>query len=212
MWFLPPKVKPDWSAAEAHLRAADPIIAGIVDRVGPCTLVPLGKFPGNAFMILCQSIFTQQISTAVATVLFARFRKLFPRSRPTPELTLTLADDQLRSVGLSRQKMAYIRDLARHFVDGRLTLRQFPRMDDEAIIAALTDVHGIGRWTAEMFLMFVMVRPDVLPVDDLGIQKNLAKAYNKRHPLKKKQMLALTELWRPYRTVGSWYLWRMTEA
>lgn len=211
MWFVRPKTLPDWSVAEAHLARVDPTMRDIIPRVGPCQLAPLGKFPGNAFLILCQSIFTQQISTAVAAVLFARFRAMFPRKRPRPELVLAMSDEQLRSAGLSRQKMAYIRDLATHFVDGRLPLRNFPQMCDEEIIDALTDVHGIGRWTAEMFLMFVLVRPDVLPVDDLGIRKNMATAYRLQDPTAK-DLRTLGEPWRPWRTVASWYIWQMTEG
>lgn len=211
MWYSNPNTPPDWSVAQEHLSAADPVMRDIIARVGPCMLTPLGRFPGNALKMLCQSIFSQQISTAAAKAIFTRFRALFPRQKPTPELILKLTDGQMRDVGLSRQKIAYLRDLATHFADGRIPLRKFPQMTDEEIIGRLTDVHGIGRWTAEMFLMFVMVRPDVLPVDDLGIQKNMAAAYGKRHPMKKKRMAALAEAWQPWRTVACWYLWRMTE-
>ena len=211
MWYRSPKDLPDWTAAEAHLRAADARLGAVVERIGPCRLVPLGRYPSDSFLTLCKALFSQQISSAVAAVLFARFRGLFPRKRPIPELVLKLTDEQLRSCGLSRQKMAYVRDLAQHFADGRIPLQDFPHMDDEAIIESLTAVHGIGRWTAEMFLMFVLVRPDVLPVDDLGIQKNMAAVLGKRHPLKKKRMIQFAEPWRPYRTVACWYLWRMTD-
>jgi DNA-3-methyladenine glycosylase II len=211
MWYSNPNTPPDWSVAQKHLSNADPVMARIIARVGPCMLTPLGTFPGNSLRVLCQSIFSQQISSAAAKAIMLRFLALFPRKKPTPELILKLSDQQMKGVGLSRQKIAYLRDLAAHFADGRIPLKKFPAMDDEAIIDALTDVQGIGRWTAEMFLMFVMVRPDILPVDDLGIQKNMALAYGKRHPLKRKRMEKIAEPWRPWRTVASWYLWKMTE-
>ena len=198
---------PDWAPAERHL-SRDPVLRDVIARVGPCTLHPRRDY----FVVLCQSIFTQQIATSVATVLFARFRNLFPGRRPTPERVLELLSaghtDQLRGCGISRQKHAYLLDLAQHFVDGRIPTRRLGRMDDEAVIATLTNVKGIGRWTAEMFLIFTLNRPDVLPVDDLGLVEGVRRVYGLDARPKPKEVIPMAERWRPWRTVATWYLWR----
>ena len=211
MWTPHPKTPPDWSRAQTHLAAADPVMRLLIAQVGPCLHAPLGVFPRSAFPTLCKSIFSQQISTAAAASILARFRTLFPHRRPTPALVLKLTDTQLRSVGLSRQKVAYLRDLAQHFVDGRLPLQKFPTMTDDQIIAALTAVHGIGVWTAEMFLMFVLVRPDIFPLGDLGIRRTMTSTYRLTDP-KLSHLRKIAEPWRPYRTIACWYLWQSTEA
>src|SRR5687768_16319430 len=174
MWFSQDS-EDNWLEAQAHLRAASPELARLIALVGPCTLAPRRDY----FVVLCKTIFTQQISTAEATTLFGRFRDLFPRRRPTPGLVLELlgrgaadpgAAAVLRACGLSRLKASYLADLALHFRDGRIPTRRLASMDDEAVIEALVGVRGIGRWTAEMFLIFTLNRPDVLPVDDLGLR------------------------------------------
>jgi len=179
-------------------------MAGIIDRVGHCTLRPRRDY----FVALCQAIFAQQVSTAVASTLFGRFRTLFAAGRPTPGRVLQLSDQCLRSVGLSRQKAVYIRDLALHFADGRIPTRRFARMDDQAIIRSLLAVKGIGRWTAEMFLIFVLNRPDLLPVDDLGIRKSVQTFYGLPDLPDAEALLRLADPWRPWRTIATWYLWR----
>ena len=180
----------------------------IIRAVGPCTLAPRRDY----FVVLCKAIFTQQISTAVATVLFGRFRDLFPQRRPTPTLVLEALTSRpievIRHCGLSRQKAAYIQDLARHFVDNRIPTRKLARMDDEAVIDALVNVNGIGRWTAEMFLIFTLNRPDVLPVDDLGLRVGVGNLFGLKERPKPKEVIALAEPWRPYRSIATWYLWR----
>jgi len=210
MWFNPPDNSPDWSAAVRHLRRADPLLRHVIARVGPCTLFPRRDY----FVALCQAIYTQQISTAIATILFDRFRDHFPRRRPTPERALELlgrGDEQvLRRCGLSRQKRAYLIDLSRRFVDGSIPVRRLGRMNDEAVIAALVEVKGIGRWTAEMFLIFVLNRPDVLPVDDLGLREGVRILYGLAERPGGKLVTELAEKWRPWRTVATWYLWRGT--
>src|SRR5687767_12772044 len=177
MWFETPSNAPNWSQAVKHLKR-DPVMRQIIARVGPCTLHPRRDY----FVVLCKSIFTQQISTVVATTLFGRFRDLFPMRRPTPPLVvkaLTNGDDEtLRRCGLSRQKRAYVLGLAAHFAAGRVPTRRFARMTDEQIIDSLVEVKGIGRWTAEMFLIFVLNRPDVLPVDDLGLREGARRFYD----------------------------------
>jgi DNA-3-methyladenine glycosylase II len=192
----------------ARLSRADPKLARVIRRVGPCTLAPRRDY----FVVLCKAIFTQQISTAVATVLFGRFRDLFPQRRPTPALVLEALRrqpaDVIRHCGLSRQKAVYIQDLAQHFVDGRIPTRRLTRMDDEAVIEALVNVNGIGRWTAEMFLIFVLNRPDVLPVDDLGLREGVREIYKLPERPGAKLLTAMGEKWRPWRTVATWYVWR----
>jgi 3-methyladenine DNA glycosylase/8-oxoguanine DNA glycosylase len=211
MWYNTPKNRPDWAAAEAHLAGADPKLGAVIRRIGPCGLAPLGRFPGDAFVVLAKALFSQQISSGAAAAIWGRYRGLFPRRRPTAVGTLGLSDAVLREVGLSRQKVDYLRDLAGHFDGKRLPLKRFPQMTDDEIVAALTEIHGIGRWTAEMFLMFVLVRPDVFPVADLGIQKSVAAVWGLEHPVGKERLVGIAERWRPFRTVACWYLWRMSD-
>jgi len=209
MWFDSATAQPDWKAGERHLCRVDPVLRAIIKKVGPCTLHRRRDY----FVVLCQSIFSQQISVAVAATLFKRFRNQFPRQRPTParviELLTKLQQQNLTGYGLSRQKMAYVLDLARHFESGKLKTRDFTRLDDEQIIEALTDVKGIGRWTAEMFLIFVLNRPDVYPVDDLGLRKSVQRAYGLAEIPTVKKLHELAEGWKPYRSLATWYLWRM---
>lgn len=197
-----------WDEAVRHLAKADPALRNVIAKVGPCTLAPRRDY----FVVLCKAIFTQQISTAVATVLFGRFRELFPLRRPTPALVLKALDEQpaevMRRCGLSRQKAAYLRDLALHFVDNRIPTRRLASMDDEAVIEALVNVKGIGRWTAEMFLIFTLNRPDVLPTDDLGLQEGVREIRRLEARPTKKEVAELCDSWRPWRTVGTWYTWR----
>jgi DNA-3-methyladenine glycosylase II len=179
----------------------------IIRRVGPCTLAPRRDY----FVKLCQSIYSQQISTKVAATLFKRFRQRFANRRPTPSAVLeflTSDDEMIRSVGLSRQKRLYLHDLATHFANGHVKTRRFAAMADEAIIEALTPIKGIGRWTVEMFLIFCLNRPDVYPIDDFGVRKGIQLAYGLPEMPGKKAMLEIGERWRPYRTIASWYLWR----
>jgi len=201
----------DWSKARRHLSRIDPVMKQIIRRVGPCTLAPRRDY----FVKLCQSIYNQQISTVVARVLFKRFRDRFANRRPTPKAVLEfLAEDEevIRSVGLSRQKRSYLHDLATHFVNGHVKTRRFATMEDEAIIEALTPIKGIGRWTVEMFLIFCLNRPDVWPIDDLGVRKGVQVAYGLAEIPGKAEMIEMGERWRPYRTVASWYLWRSLDS
>ena len=208
MWFEQHNGKPDWRPAARHLCDVDPVLGRIIRKVGPCTLAPRRDY----FVVLCKAIFTQQISTAVAAVLFGRFRDLFPQRRPTPALVLEALcrepAEVIRRCGLSRQKAAYIQDLAQHFVDNRIPTRRLARMDDEAVIEALVNVKGIGRWTAEMFLIFVLNRPDVLPVDDLGLREGVRAIYGLPDRPGAKVLTQQGEKWRPWRSVATWYVWR----
>lgn len=207
MWFENPKVCPQWADAARHLSKADPRIGRLIDRVGPCTL----RRRKDYFVTLAHSIFSQQISTKVARVLFARFRKLFPAGRPTPQRVLDLLSKNpqaARQCGLSRQKEEYLIDLARHFVAGEIPTRRFSRMVDQQIIDSLVRVKGVGRWTAEMFLIFVLNRPDVLPVDDFGLRKAIQNLLKLKELPKPGQCVEYGRRWHPYCTLATWYLWR----
>ena len=207
MWYSEER-RVDWAEAERVLSRGDPVMRKLIKRVGPCTLGPRRDY----FVKLCQSIFAQQLSTVVATVLFNRFRDQFPGRRPTPakvvEFIDTAGDERIRSVGLSRQKRVYVRDLAAHFADGRVNTRRLARMEDEEIVQALVPIKGIGRWTVEMFLIFCLNRTDVWPVDDLGVRKGAEREYGLGEMPTKKELWEMGERWRPWRTVVAWYLWR----
>ena len=210
MWFDERRTAAGWRRARAHLCKGDPAMRRIVRRVGPCTLVPR---PRRAYFVtLCKSIYTQQISTRIATILYGRFSEQFPRRTPTPARViefLTNGDaDLIKRCGLSRQKRAYILDLARHFEGGQIPVRRLARMSDDEVIESLVRVNGVGRWTAEMFLIFVLNRPDVLPVDDLGLREAVKQVYGLKERPKAVELREIAEKWRPYRTVATWYLWR----
>jgi len=162
---------------------------------------------GDPFGALMKAIVSQQLSTKAAHTIFTRLLALFD-GVPTPPALAALTDVQLRGVGLSGQKLRYMRDLAAKVQEGTLPLPALDGMADEEVIAALTQVKGIGRWTAEMFLMFRLHRPDVLPVDDLGIVKAVQKAYGLRKTPSADRLNKIGDAWRPYRSVACWYLWR----
>jgi DNA-3-methyladenine glycosylase II len=186
------------------LRQRDPILQTIISQIGPCPLKPLRHY----YWALAEAIVSQQLSVKAAATIFARLRRLYPHHRvPQPADLLATPDEQLRSVGLSRQKIAYLKGLSRAFIDGALPWRRFHRMSDEEVVAALTGLHGVGRWTAEMFLIFVLVRLDVFPVDDLGLQKAIQRAYRLRLHPSEATMRRIATRWAPYRTVATWYLW-----
>ncbi len=191
--------------AALHLTKRDPVMAAIVRRVGPCRFaIDRG---GGPFASLCEAIVYQQISGKAAVAIFGRLRERVGRRYPRPQDIARLDDAKLRGVGLSRQKIGYLRDLTARAVDG-LPLHRVSRMHDEAAIQTLTEVKGIGRWTAHMYLMFRLGRLDVLPVDDYGIRKSLQKHYGLRSLPKPDRMTRVAEAWRPYRTLAAWYLWR----
>ena len=185
----------------------------IIEHVGPCRLAE--RMHTNRLRVLVTAIIAQQISWHAARTVEARFCALYGcdstdrRSRfPEPERILATPMRRLRAAGLSRQKVRYIRDIAARASNGALPLGRLGRMKDEEIMERLTAVKGIGRWTAEIFMLFSLGRPDVLPVDDLGLQHAMRIAYGLRRMPSEKQMLALAEAWRPHRSVASWYLWR----
>jgi DNA-3-methyladenine glycosylase II len=188
-----------------HLSKADPILARIIAKVGPVGIQPRPE----RFQALARAIIFQQLAGAAANAIYGRFVAMFPGDEfPTPEQVLSKSVDELRAVGLSEKKALYIRDLAEHIRDGKLNFHQFHTMTDEEIIEHLTMVKGIGKWTAEMFLMFNLGRPDVMPADDLGVQNAIKRHYRMRQRPNRKRLLKHAERWRPYRTAAAWYLWR----
>ncbi|WP_437999619.1 methylated-DNA--[protein]-cysteine S-methyltransferase [Sorangium sp. So ce185] len=202
----------DPAVAVERLRASDAALRRLIDRVGPFGM-RLDR-TSSLFLALAESIVYQQLTGKAAATIFARVRALFPPAHEgfTPEQLLRASDEELRAAGLSRAKLLALRDLARRTKDGELpTLAEVHGMDDEAIIERLTQVRGIGRWTAEMLLMFRLGRPDVLPVDDYGIRKGFAFAFKQRDLPGRKDLERRGARWKPYRTVASWYLWRAAE-
>ncbi len=193
--------------AIAHLQKADPVLAAIIQRVGPCRI----QFRAPEFQTLVRSIVYQQLSGRVALRIFERLLDLTPQRRLTPEDILALTTEQMRGAGLSAQKSAYIRDLAQRTAAGEIDFAALPDLSDEEVIATLTRVKGIGVWTAHMFLIFALERPDVLPVGDLGVRTAMRKAYRMRALPKPERMEKLARAWRPWCSVASWYLWRSLE-
>ncbi len=185
----------------------DPVLATIIRRHGPCGLGD-GRHRFDHFAMLARAIVFQQLSTKAASTIHGRLMALMPDERPTPEALAAITDEQFRTAGISRQKAAYLRDLAQKVAAGLVALDDVDAMTDEDVIASLTRIKGIGRWTAEMFLIFRLLRPDVLPVDDLGILNAIQRAYGLRKRPKADRVRELGEAWRPYRSIASWYLWR----
>ena len=195
--------------AVRHLSRADARLARLIDAVGPCGLtVDPG---GGPFAALVQAILYQQLNGKAAGTIHARLLARVGRAHPRPADIATLDDEALRGVGLSRQKISYLRDLTTR-VQAGLSLRGLGRLGDEAIIERLTAVRGVGRWTVEMYLIFRLGRLDVLPVDDYGVRKGAQRTYRLRTPPDAARLRRLAEPWRPYRSVASWYLWRAAEA
>jgi DNA-3-methyladenine glycosylase II len=195
--------------AIAHLRAADPALTRIIDAAGPFAMDL--KKARSVFAALAEAIVYQQLSNKAAATIFGRLCGHFPRGSAglTAERLLVLSDARIRGAGISRPKLKSLRDLARRCVAGEVpTLAAARRMTDAEIIARLIAVHGIGRWSAEMFLMFRLGRPDVLPIDDYSLRKAYATAFRKRALPSREALEKAGEKWRPYRTVASWYLWQ----
>jgi len=192
----------DFSQAQLHLTQADPVLAAIISRHGPCTLQPQRRY----FTALAEAILSQQLSVKAAATIFKRFKEKLG-GHVTPEKVLHLPAPQFRAVGISRQKTGYLRDLAEKWQAGLIAPRRLAKMSDEDVIAALTQVKGIGRWTAEMFLIFSLLRPDVLPVDDLGFRKGVQIAYRLRKLPEAKRLTQIAACWRPYRSMATWYIW-----
>ena len=196
----------DYAIARKHLMKADPTLKLIIKRVGPCALHAVA--PRDPFEALCMAIASQQLSIKAADTIFGRFCNLFPKRKPTPGRVMTLTDDEIRAVGFSRPKVSFIKDLAARVLDGRLDLKGLKRHPDDEVMRQLVAVKGIGRWTAEIFLMFRLGRPDVLPADDLGLMNAVHRAYGLRKRPDAKKLRKMSEPWSPHRSVAAWYLWQ----
>jgi DNA-3-methyladenine glycosylase II len=197
-------MKPEyWDRAKRALARRDPVMAAII-RSRPTVFLTRR---GEPFLTLARAICGQQISVKAAQSVWDRICVCLDH-KVTPEAVIAQDRKKLRACGLSDRKTEYIADLAQHFADGRIHVHRWPEMSDEEIISELIEVRGIGRWTAEMFLIFNLLRPDVFPLDDLGLQKGIRVSYFKGRSASLKRMRKLGESWRPWRSVATWYLWR----
>lgn len=187
-----------------HFRKNDHVLFDVVQKVMPIhlTLVP------NSFERLCDAIISQQLSTKAADTIFDRFKNLFPDRKIDPLFLLAIPDDLLKSVGISSAKTAYLKDLARHVMEKKLILEDLPNQDDETIIKTLTLVHGIGRWTVEMYLIFSLGREDIFSFGDLGLRRAMQRAYGFKNEPTLSQMQKISQIWSPYRTWASLALWK----
>jgi len=193
--------------AVRHLKKSDPVLATIIERVGPYRVT----FREPTFQTLVRSIAFQQLNGKAARSIFDRLVAAAGGTL-TPESILALTVEQMRAVGLSRQKLSYIRDLAERTRSGEIEFARLPEMSDEEVIAHLTRVKGIGVWSAQMFLMFALQRPNVLPTADYGVRAAIKKQYRKRKLPDHKQIVKLARAWHPYCSVACWYLWRSGET
>ena len=191
-----------WKRATLELGQADPVMGALIVRYKGLTL----SSRGDAFQTLARSIIGQQISVKAAQSVWDRFAAAVGDMQPQQVLRLSV--EQLRGCGLSGQKVNYLRDLSTRFADGAIDVGRWHDMDDEALIEELTEVKGIGRWTAEMFLIFYLTRPDVFPLADIGLQRAMELHYNKGRKLSDRRIATLGKLWSPWRSVATWYLWR----
>ncbi len=197
----------DYARAERLLARRDPVLGALIRQHGRCGLARAQR--EDPFQAIVEAIVWQQLSGKAAATIFGRFLALFPdRAFPTPRQVAATPDERLRAIGFSRQKIGYLRDLCARVEAGALPFDRLNEMSDDQVIEALTTVKGIGRWTAEMVLMFKLHRPDVLPVDDLGIVKAIRAAYRLRKDPSPDRIRQIGEKWRPYRSIASWYLWQ----
>ncbi len=194
--------------AMRHLRRRDPVLRPVIARVGPVTM----KLEKNRFQALVGSIIAQQISGKAARAIGKRLLESIRPKRLTPEIVAAIPIEQLRALGLSPQKASYIHDLAAHVADGRVRLRRAHRMTDDEVIEELIQVKGIGVWTAQMFLIFSLGRPDVFPHGDYGVRAAIKKLYDLPDLPDKEQSFAIAEPWRPYASIAAWYCWKSLDG
>lgn len=190
-----------------HLKKSDPVLSAIIERVGSCRM----EFGPPEFHSLAEAIIYQQLNGKAAATIFKRFATLAGEPL-TPQGILKLSGSQMRSVGLSKQKSSYLKDMAERAVRGELDFSRLPEMADDEVIKHLTQVKGVGVWTAHMFLMFTLRRPNVLPTGDYGVQVAMKKHYKKRKLPKPEQMERIAKPWEPYRSVACWYLWKSLDV
>jgi DNA-3-methyladenine glycosylase II len=200
------------AAAIKHLSAADPVMRKLIREIGACELEPETR--RAPFQSLVLAVAHQQLHANAAKNILGRFKKLFPgRKFPKPEDLAKVTDEQIRACGFSFAKIKSIRDIAEKTLSGGVpTSRAIVKLSDDEIIARLTEVRGVGRWTVEMLLIFQLGREDVLPADDFGVRSGFRVAYKKREMPKPKELLAFGEKWKPHRTTAAWYLWRAADA
>jgi DNA-3-methyladenine glycosylase II len=201
---IEPVMKPPayWKKATRELAAADPVLRELIKNSKGLTL----RSRGDAFNTLARSIVGQQISVKAAQSVWNRLVATVAQMHP--EIVRQHDAEVLRACGLSRGKVVYLHDLAHHFAEGKLSVDRWNEMSDDELIEELTRIRGIGRWTAEMFLIFYMMRPNVLPLDDIGLQNAVSRNYYKGKPLTRKQLAKFAKRWEPWRSVATWYMWR----
>lgn len=190
-----------------HLKRKDPVLRAIIERVGPYSI----QYREPVFQTLVRSIVYQQLSGKAASTIFGRLAAAAGEDPFTPERILKISPRKLQSLGLSRQKRDYIRDLAKRTASGEIDFASFPELDDATLIERLTAVKGVGVWTVQMFLMFALERPNVLPVGDLGVRSAIKKAYGLEQLPAPAEVARIAESWHPYCSIASWYLWRSLE-
>jgi DNA-3-methyladenine glycosylase II len=200
----------DIGAATAHLREVDSVVGELIDKHGPYT----PRRSDDPYAQLLRAIMFQQLAGNAARAIMRRWMALYgdQERMPTPKEILETSDEQFRAAGVSRQKAGYFRDIARHVVEGKIDFSRMDEQSDAEVIEHLTAAKGVGVWTAHMFLMFQLGRPDVLPVGDLGVRNGMRIAYGLEAMPTPKQATEIGEKWRPYRSVGSWYMWRVVEV
>ena len=191
-----------WAEACKHLVKKDRVMRRLIPQFSEQAL----QTRGDPFVTLARSIIGQQVSVKSAAAIWKRFSALMQEITPAQVLRLKVED--MRAAGLSARKVDYLVDLAMHFTDNRLHVQQWAQMDDEAIIAELTAIRGVGRWTAEMFLIFYLLRPNVLPLDDVGLLKGISESYFSGDPVSRSEAREVAEAWKPWCTVATWYIWR----
>ncbi len=187
--------------AEKELSKLDPKLGALIELQKPIVHQPQGDY----FLSLCRSIVSQQVSVAAAAAIFAR---LEATTGMKPEIVMELSDEEIKAIGLSRSKATYIKDLARHFIDNLAVYNHLEQQTDEEVITELTAIKGIGIWTAQMFLIFTLMRMDVFAADDVGLQRAMKQLYGWKELPSKQELMNIAEHWRPYRTVASWHLWK----
>ncbi len=197
-----------FTVAEVHLQRVDPVLSNLIRAVGPCSLAR----SRNHFLTLVEAIVWQQLSWEAARAIHERLLSALSTRRPRPSDILAASQEDLLDAGLSRQKSLYLRDLSRFFEEKRFPRRGIGRLRDEEIIDLLTEIKGVGRWTAEMFLIFGLNREDVFPFGDLGLRKAIGRHYDTPEFNDRAQLETITEPWRPYRTIAAWYLWQIGDG
>ena len=203
---MPAKTASIWTDGENHLKNSDPLFNQLIKDYGPCTLLPIAE--DDYYITLLKGILAQQVANDVSQKLFASFTECFG-THPDPEKIASSSYAELKACGVPDLKVQYIKDLSQHVLSGKINLSGFKDMDDNSIIRQLTEVRGLGRWTAELFLILGLCRPDVLPAEDFGLKKSMSLLLKlPQVPQKRSQVTELTEPWKPWRSLATWYMWQ----